>query len=157
MVADRSVVVACSHTAILEICVQIRTGTGLSVLAFRTVLCQREPLGKPRLTLVSDGNPLRRLLLRSQNISVFTAVSPFGWICPSHPERGNCFYNLSVLGLAPTPEFGSAYFSSTQVSGALRPAPQADQRRPTIVSQRSPCSPRVPGPELRAPVAELMS
>jgi len=76
MVAERSVVMACSHTAILEICVQIRTDTGLSVLAFRTVPCHCEPLEKPRLTLVSDGNPLRRLLLRSKNDSVFTAVSP---------------------------------------------------------------------------------
>jgi hypothetical protein len=76
----------CSHTAVLEICVQTRTDTDLCVLASRITPCQSEPLGKPRLTLVSDGNPLRRLLLRSKKNSLLMAVSPFGWICPSHPE-----------------------------------------------------------------------
>jgi hypothetical protein len=87
MVAERSVVMTRSHAAVLEICAQIRTDTGLSVLASRIAPCQSEPLGKPRLTPVSDGNPLRRLLLRSNKNSVFMAVSPFGWICPSHPEE----------------------------------------------------------------------
>ena len=86
MVAERSVVLACPHAAILEICVQIHMDTDLSVLASRLALFHSEPLGKPRLTLVSDGNPLRRLLLRSKKNSVFTAVFPYGWICPSHPE-----------------------------------------------------------------------
>lgn len=35
---------------------------GHSVLASRPVLCLRVPRGKPRFTLVSDGNPLRLLL-----------------------------------------------------------------------------------------------
>jgi hypothetical protein len=76
VVAERSVVKTRSHAAILEICVPIRTDTGLSVLTFRIAPCQNEPLGKPRLTLVSEGNPLRRLLLRSKLNSVLMAVSP---------------------------------------------------------------------------------
>jgi len=97
MVADRTVVLACAHAAILEICAQTRTDMGLSVLASRIVPCQSEPLGKPRLTLVSDGNPLRRLLLRSKKNSVFTAASPFGWICPSHPEGEAAFAIVAYL------------------------------------------------------------
>jgi hypothetical protein len=76
MVAERSVVMAHFHAAVLEICIQIRTDTGLSDLASRIAPCQSEPHGKPRLTLVSDGNPLRRLLLRSNKNSAFMAVSP---------------------------------------------------------------------------------
>ena len=66
VVAERSVVKARSHAAILEICVQIRTDTDLFFLASRIAPCQNEPLGKPRLTLDSEGNPLRRLLLFSK-------------------------------------------------------------------------------------------
>src|SRR5450631_1491924 len=95
VVAERPVVKACSHATILEICAQIRTDTGLAFLASRIAPCQNEPLGKPRLTLVSDGNPLRRLLLRSKLNSVSTAVSPFGWICPSHPEGETAYLILS--------------------------------------------------------------
>src|SRR5512132_561904 len=100
MVAERSVVLACSHAAILEICVQNHTDTGLSVLASRLALFHSELLGKPRLTLVSDGKPLRRLLLRSKKNSVFTAVSPYGWICPSHPE-GELHAILAYGGVRP--------------------------------------------------------
>jgi hypothetical protein len=76
VVAKRSVVKAGSHAAILESGVRIRTDMGLSDLASRIALCQNEPVGKPGLTLVSDGNPLRRLLLRSKWNSVFMAISP---------------------------------------------------------------------------------
>src|ERR1700741_1429244 len=95
MVADRTVVLACAHAAILEICAQTCTDMGLFVLASRIVPCQSEPLGKPRLTLVSDGNPLRRLLLRSKKNSVFTAVSPFGWILPITSRRGSRFASVA--------------------------------------------------------------
>ena len=66
VVAERSVVKAQLHAAIFEICVQIRTDTGLCVLVSQPVPCQNELLGKPRLTRVSEGYPLRRLLLRSK-------------------------------------------------------------------------------------------
>jgi hypothetical protein len=41
---------------------------------------------KPRLTLVSDGYPLRRLLLDSRKKVAGHGNSPSGWICPSHRE-----------------------------------------------------------------------
>jgi hypothetical protein len=75
------------HAAVLEICVLIRTDTGLSVLASRTVPYRNGPLGKPRLTLVSDGNPLRRLLLCSNKNSVFTAVSPLDGFARHIPKE----------------------------------------------------------------------
>src|SRR5215468_5691890 len=59
VVTERSVVYTRPHAAILEICVRNRTGKGLSAQASRLAPCHSEPLGKPRLTLVSDGNPLR--------------------------------------------------------------------------------------------------
>ena len=108
MVADRTVVLACAHAAILEICAQTRTDMGLFVLASRIVPCQSEPLGKPRLTLVSDGNPLRRLLLRSKKNSVFTAVSPFGWICPSHPEGEAAFAIVAYLDVVVESDYSLA-------------------------------------------------
>ena len=108
MVADRAVVLACVHAAILEICAQTRTDMGLSVLASRIVPCQSEPLGKPRLTLVSDGNPLRRLLLRSKKNSVFTALSPFGWICPSHPEGEAAFAIVAYLDVVVESDYSLA-------------------------------------------------
>jgi hypothetical protein len=57
----------------------------LSVPTSRIVPCQNELCGKPRLTLVSDGNPLRRLLLRTEKNSRSMAVL-LRWICPSHLE-----------------------------------------------------------------------
>jgi len=86
VVTKRSVVKADSHAAILETGVQIRTDMDLSVLASRIALCQNEPLGKPRLTLVSDGNPLRRLLLRSKWNSVFMAISPVDGLARHIPK-----------------------------------------------------------------------
>jgi len=72
---------------------------GLSVPTSRIVPCQSEPLGKPRLTLVSDGNPSRRLLLRSKKNSGSMAVSP--WMdLPVTSRRGNCLPDLSVSGAA---------------------------------------------------------
>ena len=85
MVTERSVVVAGSHAAILEICVPSRTDMDLSVPTSRIVPCQSEPRGKPRLTFVSDGKPRRRLLLCSKKNSRSMAVL-LGWICPSHRE-----------------------------------------------------------------------
>lgn len=88
----------CSHAAVLEICAQIRTDTGPSVLASRIAPCQSEPVGKPRLTLVSDGNPLRRLLLVSKKNSLFMAVSPFWMDLPVTSRRGNSLRNVSASG-----------------------------------------------------------
>ena len=79
---------------------------GLSVPAFQRVPCQSEPLGKPRLTLVSDGNPLRRLLLRSKKNSVPMAVSP--WMDLPVTSRGEtaCLMlsHQKVLVDGPVPE-----------------------------------------------------
>ena len=85
VVTQRPVVAARPHAAILEICVPSRTDMDLSVLTSQAIPCQRAPRGKPRVTFVSDGNPLRRLLLRSKRNSSLIAVLP-GWICPSHRE-----------------------------------------------------------------------
>jgi hypothetical protein len=76
VVAERSVVMARSHTAVLEICAQNRTDMDLCVLAFRIAPYRSARFGKPRLTFVSEGNPLRRLLLRSKKNSAFMEVSP---------------------------------------------------------------------------------
>jgi len=66
MVAKRSVVKPRLHAALLEIYGPNRMGMGRSARAFQIAPCHNELLGKPRLTIVSDGNPLRRLLLRSK-------------------------------------------------------------------------------------------
>jgi hypothetical protein len=65
-----------SHTAVLEICDQKRTDKDLCVPASRIAPYRGARFGKPRLIFVSEGNPLRRLLLRSKKNSAFMAVSP---------------------------------------------------------------------------------
>jgi molybdopterin synthase sulfur carrier subunit len=55
----------------------------------RRALSRYGRLGNPRFTLVSEGNPLRRLLLGSKKNSLVTAVSPFRWIA-RHIGRGGC-------------------------------------------------------------------
>src|SRR5215472_16405858 len=72
---------------------------GLSVPASLRVPCQSEPVGKPRLTLVSDGNPFRRLLLCSTKNSASMAVSP--WMdLPVTSRRGNCLADISLSARA---------------------------------------------------------
>jgi hypothetical protein len=106
VVTERSVVEACSHATVLEIAAQTRTDTDLCVLAFRVTPCQSEPLAKPRLTLVWDGNPLRRLLLRSKKNSVFTAVSPFWMDLPVTSRRGNCISKfIHPAAFVPAPHY----------------------------------------------------
>jgi hypothetical protein len=56
-----------------------KTGTaGTKIIPpklLRQLLYRRAPRGNPRLTFVSDGNPLRRLLLGSNQNSLFMAFS----------------------------------------------------------------------------------
>lgn len=96
MVACCSVVTAGSHTALLEIYDRNRTDTGHSVPASPIALCRSEPLGKPRLTFVSDGNPFRRLLLGSKKNSLLMAVSPLDGFA-RHIPRWNCLLDSSLL------------------------------------------------------------
>lgn len=60
-----SVVPAVCQAAVLENGGLIHTDKDHFGLASQKAPYLREPLGKPRLTLVSDGKPLRRLLLGS--------------------------------------------------------------------------------------------
>jgi hypothetical protein len=53
------------QAALPETCGPSRMGKGHFCRASRTALCPHARRGNPRLTLVSDGNPLRRLLLGS--------------------------------------------------------------------------------------------
>lgn len=66
MVSRRAIVTARPHAALLETYVRIRKGKDRSCPASRGALSRHARRGKPRLTLVSDGNPLRRLLLGSR-------------------------------------------------------------------------------------------
>jgi hypothetical protein len=74
------------HAALLEIYGRIRMDKDHSGPVSRKVLYRRQQRGKPRLTLVSEGNPFRRLLLGSNQNSLFMAVSPSQMDCPSHPK-----------------------------------------------------------------------
>src|ERR1039458_4041230 len=65
MVTCDAVVKPRPHAALLETCGPSRMGKGHFCRASRTTLCPHARRGNPRLTLVSDGNPLRRLLLGS--------------------------------------------------------------------------------------------
>jgi len=96
VVTSRAVVVSCLHTALLETYDQSRTDRDRSCLVSRKVPYRSGPRGKPRLTLVSEGKPLRRLLLGSNKNSLFTVVLlPNG--LPVTSERGTAesFYRLS--------------------------------------------------------------
>jgi hypothetical protein len=70
VVAQRAIISATPHATFLEICVLIRRGRDRFFRAFQSVLCRRELLGKPRLTLVSEGYPRRRLLMKKL-LSIF--------------------------------------------------------------------------------------
>lgn len=65
MVSLRSVISTGPHAAFLEIYVLNRKGRDHSFPVSLAVPCHRVQRGNPRFTLVSDGNPLRRLLVRS--------------------------------------------------------------------------------------------
>ncbi len=65
MVTCDAVVKPGPHAALLETCGPSRMGKGHFCRASRTALCPHARRGNPRLTLVSDGDPLRRLLLGS--------------------------------------------------------------------------------------------
>ncbi len=65
MVTNGAVVQPGPHAALLETCGRNRMGKGHSCRASRTVPCPHARRGNPRLTLDSDWNPLRRLLLGS--------------------------------------------------------------------------------------------
>jgi hypothetical protein len=80
MVTLHPVVVAALHATLLENGGQNRTDTDRSGRVFQEAPCRYRSRGKPRFTFVSDGNPLRRLLLGSNRNSVYIAVSPFKWI-----------------------------------------------------------------------------
>ena len=65
MVSRHAVELTGPHAAFLETYVLSRKGKDHSGPVSQAALFRRAPRGKPRLTLVSDGNPLRRLLLGS--------------------------------------------------------------------------------------------
>src|SRR5712691_3756354 len=76
MVSRRAVVTAGPHTALLETYVRSRKGKDRSCPVSRRALSRHARRGKPRLTLVSDGNPLRRLLLGSwKKVAVHGSLS----------------------------------------------------------------------------------
>jgi len=81
-----AVVASGRHAALLEICGRSRMGKDHSCPVSRRALSRYEPRGNPCFTLVSDANPLRRLLLGSKKNSFSTEVSPFRWIGPSHQK-----------------------------------------------------------------------
>ena len=74
VVSSRAVKVAATHTAFLEICVPSHRGTDHCCPTSLRVPYRREPRGKPRFTLVSDGKPLRPLLVLSKSDSFFMAL-----------------------------------------------------------------------------------
>src|SRR5271166_6034897 len=88
MFTSYAVVMPCRHTALLEICDRSHTDRDRSCPVSRRALSRYGRGGNPRFTLVSDGNPLRRLLLGSKKNSLSTAVSPFRWIA-RHIRRGS--------------------------------------------------------------------
>ncbi len=76
MVSRRAVVTACPHTALLETGDRSRKGKDRSCPVSRRALYRHARRGKPRLTSVSDGNPLRRLLLGSwKKVAVHGSLS----------------------------------------------------------------------------------
>ena len=66
----------------------------------RTVLCRYRLRGKPRLSFVSDGNPLRRLLLGSNQNSLFMAVLLSNGL-PVTPEGESRSYSIRALCRSP--------------------------------------------------------
>lgn len=99
MVTSCAVVLSRLHATLLETYGRSRTDRDHSYRASRRVLSRNGSRGKPRLTLVSDGNPFRRLLLGSKKNSLFTAVSPFKWIA-RHTRKGKPLdhFNLRTMG-----------------------------------------------------------
>ena len=87
MFTSRTVVISSLHAALLETYDQSRMDRDRSCRASVSFLYLHVQSGKPRLTFVSEGNPLRRLLLGSNNVSIFTVVSPLDGL-PVTPERG---------------------------------------------------------------------
>src|SRR5450759_1285812 len=94
MFTSRTVVMPRRHAALLETCGRSRMDRGHSYPISRRALFHHGRRGNPRFTLVSDGNPLRRLLLGSKKNSLFTAVSPSRWIA-RHTRRGNRMFILA--------------------------------------------------------------
>jgi len=73
VVSPRAVVAAATHTALLEICVPNHKGRDHFGPASQRALYPRVQRGNPRFTFVSEGKPLRRLLVFSYRNSSFTA------------------------------------------------------------------------------------
>jgi hypothetical protein len=69
MVSPRAVEPAAPHAAFPETCVPNRRGTDRCGPASPRAPYRRAPRGKPRFTFVSEGKPLRRLLLTSNRNS----------------------------------------------------------------------------------------
>ena len=63
---------------------------------------QSEPPGNPRLTLVSDGNPLRRLLLRSKNNIGVDGRVRFWMDFARHIPRGKLLLQSWLIAVCPT-------------------------------------------------------
>jgi hypothetical protein len=74
VVSLRPVVPPGFHTAFFEISGQSRKDMDHSVPAFPSAPYYRAQRGKPHFTLLSDGKPLRRLLVGSYENSSFTAA-----------------------------------------------------------------------------------
>jgi len=97
MVTSGAVILSRLHTTLPETYGRSRTDRDHSCQVSRRVLSRNGSRGNPRLTLVSDGNPFRRLLLGSKKNSLFTAVSPFKWIA-RHIRKGKPFdYSTLIL------------------------------------------------------------
>jgi hypothetical protein len=73
VVSPRAVVAAATQTAILEICVPNHKGRDHFGPTSQRALYPRVQRGNPRFTFVSEGKPLRRLLVVSYRNSSFTA------------------------------------------------------------------------------------
>ena len=73
MVSPRAVVEAATHTALVEICVPNHKGRDHFGPTSQRVPYPRVQRGKPRFTFVSEGKPLRRLLVISYRNSSSTA------------------------------------------------------------------------------------
>jgi len=103
MVTSGAVILSRLHTTLPETYGRSRTDRDHSYQVSRRVLSRNGSRGNPRLTLVSDGNPFRRLLLGSKKNSLFTAVSPFKWIA-RHIRKGKPF-DYSTLGILQSTAF----------------------------------------------------
>ncbi len=118
MVSPGAVEPAAPHAAFPETCVPNRRDTDRCGPASHRAPYRRVQRGNPRFTFVSEGKPLRRLLLISNsNSSFMTVLLPDGLPVTSQKVRSKTFYNcVPALSALVGTEFPPVEGSATPVA-----------------------------------------